>query len=89
MKDGCSIERTTYAYLFDGYNASYKSIHNSLVYGFELQFAPDGPTFCGGQQMWRDECYPYSVPGFFRFLLAFPWGLIQCKRSIHGSLYDI
>ncbi|CAN6562254.1 unnamed protein product [Malus baccata var. baccata] len=40
MKDGCSIERTTYAYLFDGYNASYKSIHNSLVYGFELQYDP-------------------------------------------------
>ncbi|KAM1941105.1 hypothetical protein ACFX13_028727 [Malus domestica] len=63
MKDGCTIERTTYAYLFDGYNASYKSIHNSLVYGFELQYDPDGPSYCGGRQRWIDKCYPNSGPG--------------------------
>ncbi|XP_048447822.1 rust resistance kinase Lr10-like isoform X1 [Pyrus x bretschneideri] len=72
MKDGCSIERTTYAYLFDGYNASYKSIHNSLVYGFELQYAPHGPILCENQWRWFYKCYPHSVPGFFRFL----WALI-------------
>ncbi|KAM1401091.1 hypothetical protein ACFX2F_028285 [Malus domestica] len=88
MKDGCSIERTTYAYLFDGYNASYKSIHNSLVYGFELQYIRDGPFSCRNPWWnfkWDFECYPHSVRGFFQFL----WVLIQCKRSIHGSLYDI
>ncbi|KAM1702798.1 hypothetical protein FF1_028058 [Malus domestica] len=85
MKDGCSIERTTYAYLFDGYNASYKSIHNSLVYGFELQYIPDGPFFCGGQWSYNYKCYPYSVPGLFRFV----WVLIQGKRSMYGSLYNI
>ncbi|KAM3015210.1 hypothetical protein FF2_027820 [Malus domestica] len=84
MKDGCSIERTTYAYLFDGYNASYKSIHNSLVYGFELQYDPDGPVFCDDQWL----RYPHSVLDFFRLL----WELIQAipsKRSIYGSLYNI
>ncbi|XP_068344212.1 uncharacterized protein [Pyrus communis] len=70
MKEGCSIERMTYAYLFDGYNASYKSIHNSLVYGFELQYDPDGPLF--SRWLWNYRCYPQSVPGFFRFL----WALI-------------
>ncbi|XP_068342683.1 LEAF RUST 10 DISEASE-RESISTANCEUS RECEPTOR-LIKE PROTEIN KINASE-like 2.1 [Pyrus communis] len=68
MKDGCSIERTTYAYLFDGYNASYKSIHNSLVYGFELQYAPHGPFLCENQFWGIYKCYPHSVPGFFRLL---------------------
>ncbi|KAM2004068.1 hypothetical protein ACFX15_027560 [Malus domestica] len=86
MKDGCSIERTTYAYLFDGYNASYKSIHNSLVYGFELQCIRDGSFYCGWWDFkWNVECYSHSVRGFFQFL----WTLIQSKRSIHGSLYDI
>ncbi|XP_068344211.1 LEAF RUST 10 DISEASE-RESISTANCEUS RECEPTOR-LIKE PROTEIN KINASE-like 2.1 [Pyrus communis] len=55
MKEGCSIERMTYAYLFDGYNASYKSIHNSLVYGFELQYDPYS-------WLWNYRCYPQSVP---------------------------
>ncbi|KAM1702803.1 hypothetical protein FF1_028061 [Malus domestica] len=85
MKDGCIIERMTYAYLFDGHNASYKSVHNSLVYGFELKYAPDGAIFCGGQRRWNHKCYPYSVPGFFRLR----WALIQGKRFIYGRLYDI
>ncbi|KAM2004070.1 hypothetical protein ACFX15_027562 [Malus domestica] len=89
MKDGCSIERTAYAHLFDGYNSSYKSIHNSLVYGFELQYAPDGPSYCGGQQRLGDKCYPNSGPGYFRFLLVATWTVIIGKRSIYGSLYDI
>ncbi|CAN6562261.1 unnamed protein product [Malus baccata var. baccata] len=73
MKDGCSIERMTYAYLFEGYNASYKSIHNSLVYGFELEYTLDSDFFCGGQWSYNYKCYPHSVPGLFRFV----WPPIQ------------
>ncbi|XP_050105537.1 LEAF RUST 10 DISEASE-RESISTANCE LOCUS RECEPTOR-LIKE PROTEIN KINASE-like 2.1 isoform X4 [Malus sylvestris] len=87
MKDGCSIERTTYAYLFDGYNASYKSIHNSLVYGFELEYTLYRPS-CEGQWSF-DKCYPHSVPGFFRLLIqgffGYLWWLIQ---AFFGSGYQ-
>lgn len=84
MKDGCSIERTTYAYLFDGYNASYKSIHDSLVYGFELQYDPDGPFFCGGGWWWTYKCYLHSVLGEeginLNFLFYFI--IIFCRKFI-------
>ncbi|XP_048447823.1 rust resistance kinase Lr10-like isoform X2 [Pyrus x bretschneideri] len=104
MKDGCSIERTTYAYLFDGYNASYKSIHNSLVYGFELQYAPHGPILCENQWRWFYKCYPHSVPAFAllglvcyalfvvaKFLFGAPFVtvfLIYTWKRRHLSMYN-
>ncbi|KAM2004063.1 hypothetical protein ACFX15_027555 [Malus domestica] len=77
MKDGCSMERITCASWFDVYNASYKSIHNSLVYGIEYGYVLE---HSGGHS---------SVANFFRSLSARIqvffrglWEVIQGKRSI-------
>ncbi|KAM1262980.1 hypothetical protein ACFX13_028718 [Malus domestica] len=84
MKDGCCLERMTYASWFDGYNASYKSIHNSLVYGFELEYG-HVLEHSGGHSSVANFFRSLSarIQGFFRGL----WDLIPGKR--YGSLYDI
>ncbi|XP_028949959.2 uncharacterized protein [Malus domestica] len=84
LNEGCSIERVTFAYLSDDYDASYKSIHNSLVYGFELNYTvySSRDSHCGGAQWrysvrWNNvQCYPHSVGGLFRLL----WAGIQVSR---------
>ncbi|CAN6562257.1 unnamed protein product [Malus baccata var. baccata] len=80
MKDGCSIERMTYAYLFEGYNASYKSIHNSLV--------PTGDVLCAA-----GDTSQLLVLGHYRaeflfgapFVIAF---LIYTWKRRHLSMYS-
>ncbi|XP_040363850.1 rust resistance kinase Lr10 isoform X2 [Rosa chinensis] len=82
LKAGCSIERMTLVFLSEDWDASYKYIHNALVYGFELRFYYEIPFFCGGQWSISYICYPRNFPGTFRFL----WRLIH---DILGRYIDV
>ncbi|KAB2614548.1 receptor-like protein kinase [Pyrus ussuriensis x Pyrus communis] len=81
MKDGCSIERMTYASWFDVYNASYKSVHNSLVYGieYEYEFASRGHSNVGFfGHLWE------LIQGYLLFVL-FCFGLLFGVKFLFGA----
>ncbi|KAK9911910.1 hypothetical protein M0R45_035790 [Rubus argutus] len=73
LKDGCNVERMSFVYLSDEWDASCTYIQTALLYGFEMTYSN---LSCERQWSINYKCYPKSFTGFFRFL----WVVISSRH---------
>ncbi|PQQ00399.1 uncharacterized protein Pyn_09543 [Prunus yedoensis var. nudiflora] len=60
---GCTVEWTTampYSYKHQLHNASYEYIHSSLLYGFDVEYAPD---WCTSGWVADYTCFHHTISG--------------------------